>query len=268
MIIDATHGIVENADAGLFTHRNMIDANAFEQHLRTVEQPYRPLRSVLMGEGAALTIDDSTVAAAEAAVMARRLGHAVTIFINGFHVAERRPYFFSRLNVALDATRSAAFEYDGVSWDLSHGVSKARFRRAIKKKLAAIGDETRRDVFVTEIAAMLGVRTDLVPRHLCVITENELRALLSLGVDIQNHGWTHSRVGSLSPEAHTEDIRKGREWIRAICGIEADLYAVPNGDGLPPESAFEHCRAWFLLDDCHPRGEVSPGVYGRLTLSL
>lgn len=40
MIIDATHGIVENADAGLFTHRNMIDANAFEQHLRTVEQPY------------------------------------------------------------------------------------------------------------------------------------------------------------------------------------------------------------------------------------
>jgi Polysaccharide deacetylase/DnaB-helicase binding domain of primase len=268
MIINTTHGIVENAAAALFTHRNLLDSKAFEHHLRTVEQPYHPLRSALMGEGPALTIDDSTVAAAEAAVMARRLGHAVTIFVNGFQIAERLPYFFSRLNVALDATRSAALEYDGASWDLSDGISKARFRRAIKKKLAVIGDETRRDVFVTEIAAMLGVTTDFVPRHLCIITENELKALVSLGVDVQNHGWTHSRVGSLSPEAHTEDIRKGREWIRAICGIEADLYAVPNGDGLPPESAFEHCRAWFLLDNSRPCGEVSPGVYGRLTLSL
>jgi hypothetical protein len=268
MNIDTTHGIVENADAALFVHRNLLDSATFEQHLRTRPQAYHPLRSVLAGEGTALTLDDSTLAAANAAKMARRLGHAVTLFINGFHIAEGRPYFFSRLNVALDLTDMAVVNYEGTCWDLSERTGKEQFRKTVKKRLAAVGNESERDDVVTQIAALLGQKADRVPDHLRVISHDELRELVRLGIDIQNHGWTHSRVGSLSPEAHAEDIRKGREWLRATCGVEADLYAVPNGDGLPPGTGLQNCRAWFLLDDSKPGGEVSPGVYGRRTLVL
>lgn len=268
MNIDTTHGIVQNANQALFVHRNLLDSAMFEEHLRGREQPYDPLQSVVKGTGTALTLDDSTRAAADAAKLARRLGHAVTLFINGFHIAEGRPYFFSRLNVVLDTTDMAAVDYDGICWTLSERIGKERFRKVVKKRLAAIGDENQRDEVVTEIAELLGRKDASVPDHLRVITLDELRELVQIGVDIQNHGWTHSRVGAMSATAHAEDIRKGREWLRRTCGIEADLYAVPNGDGLPTDGQFRHCRAWFLLDDSRPYGEVFPGVFGRRTLLL
>ena len=95
----------------------------------------------------------------------------------------------------------------------------------------------------------------------------EVQELLDLGVEIQNHGWTHTRVGALDPVGHLADIRRGRDWLSATFGVPGDIYAVPNGDGMPVPGYFEACRAWLLLDAKTP-GRTSRGVVNRKTLHL
>lgn len=268
MSIDATHGIVVNANDEKFVHRNLLDAEGFAGYLRRRPRPYGPLLSAMMNHGDALTIDDSTVAAAQAARLARHLGHQVTLFVNGYNVVRKEPYFFSRLNSALDNASLQTIFFEGRAWNITDRHGKGHFRQAVKRRLSNIRDEAARDEFVTNIGRLLGQEDISVPPYLQVISEDELRVLKALGVDIQNHGWTHARIGSLSSEAHSEDIRLGREWLRDSCDVEAEYYAVPNGDGLPFWDNSPHYRAWFLLDDSRLSGEISPGVFGRKTLTL
>jgi peptidoglycan/xylan/chitin deacetylase (PgdA/CDA1 family) len=268
MSIDTTHGIVSDANSELFVHRNFVDTARFTGYLRSRVRPYVSLRSAIKGKGDALTIDDSTVAAADAARLARKMGHEVTLFINGYNIALAKPYFFSRLSVLLDAVKEVTVTYNGKRFDMSAWRDKERFRKVLKKQLAVISREESRDGFVTEIGRLLGQYEIELPTYLQVMSYTALKDLVSLGVDIQNHGWTHSRIGSMPPEAHAADIRRGREWLRAACGIDAEFYAVPNGDGLPFWKKSSEYRAWFLLDARWPDGEVLPGVYGRTTLTL
>lgn len=266
--IDTTHGVVENADPSRFVHRNLLDRNRLEEHFRRRERPYVPLMTAITDGGDAFTLDDSTVTAAEAARLARAYGHAVTIFINGYNIEHAKPYFFSQLNVALDGTPLKEIEYRGKRYDLRSNSTKEKFRTVIKRELSKLGKEEDRQSLTMEIAGRLETSATIVPSYLQPITVAELRQLVALGVDIQNHGWSHVRVGALSPDDHAAEIARGRQWLSENCGIDADLFAIPNGDGLPFWRSSPHFRAWFLLATGVPLGEVAPGVYNRRTLDL
>jgi hypothetical protein len=267
-IIYAMHGVAADSSPDLFVHRNLLDTNRFVAHLLQRERPYVPLAACLKGEGDALTIDDSIHAAAQAAHLARKHGHAVTLFLNGYNIERSEPYFFSRLNAALDATKVERALFNGITHDLRSGAAKQRFRSSVKQRFSLLGSDIERQNVVDEINDLLGTSESILPSFLRPITRRELTELVADGVDIQNHGWTHVQVGALPPDQHAADIRRGRDWLRSACGSEADLFAVPNGDGLPLWEVSPNYSAWFLLDDVHPLGECMPGLYNRLTLNL
>lgn len=268
MIIDTAHGAVAGASRAHFVHRNLLDLDRLEAFLRARARPYVPLEACLRGEGDAFTLDDSTVAAAVAARLARQLGHAVTLFINGWNIEQAKPYFFSRLNVALDNACARPVIFRGISHDLRSAPGKQRFRAFVKSRLARMGVEADRQDLVTEVGRLLGVSDLSVPDYLKPLAVAELKALAGDGVDIQNHGWTHVQIGALPLAAHAADIRAGRDWLELQLGTDAGLFAVPNGDGLPPAPGFGSCRAWFLLDARRPAGPCGPGLINRRTLNL
>ena len=269
MTIYATHGVVTNAVRERFSHRNLLDIDKFADHLRRRPQPYLPLAIALEQGGDSLTIDDATEAAGNAAGLARQLGHDVTLFVNGYNISNRQPYFFSRLNVALDETKLEKLSYQNEEFDLQSYGGKCRFRSAVKARLTRMGSETDRQNIVTEICYRLDVRDIVIPSYLHPLTETGVRDLLSIGVDIQNHGWSHSPIGSMTAEAHADDIRRGRQWLKVSFGVDAHHYAVPNGDGLPYWTTSPHYRTWLLLDEDFGRDRsFSPGVFPRSTLNL
>jgi len=95
-----------------------------------------------------LTIDDATVGAARACVLAREAGHEVILFVNPAQIARQRPYWFSRLDAILDERAVASVAFDGQEFDLSAGLSLRAFRLAIKANLMAM-DELQRMLFLT-----------------------------------------------------------------------------------------------------------------------
>src|SRR3569623_831964 len=99
--------------------------------------------------------------------------------------------------------------------------------------LASSGPEAERQDVITELAQRLRAVSTNVPEHFRTLTIPEIGNLIELGVDIQNHGWTHTRVGALPDREHLEDIRRGRDWLADTFGIPSSTYAVPNGDGEP-----------------------------------
>jgi hypothetical protein len=266
--IDTTHGVVAAADPGIFCHRNLLDRDKFARFLAERKEKYVPLDASLRGEGDSLTLDDSTVAAADAARMARESGHAVTLFINGYNIEEQVPYFFSQLNAAFDSAQADGVSYRNKYFPFVTMQDKQRFRTAVKRQLAHLGDEKDRQALVSEVADMLQASEPTTPPFLQPITREDLRELVSLGVDIQNHGWSHVRVGALSPREHAEEIRRGRDWLATTCGVTADVFAVPNGDGLPLWGRLTHYRLWLLLTEEYPQGEIFPSVYNRKTLEV
>jgi hypothetical protein len=265
-MIDTGHGVVGAANAS-FGHRNLFDRDAFVTYMRTRRHPYAALAEAMAIGGDAFTLDDATVAGADAAKIARQFGHHVTLFVNGYNVAEGVPYFFARLNAALDAATVPEATFDGIRYDLAKPGEKATLRKQVKRKLAVIGAESGRQDLVTEVGCLLGVSDIAVPAQFRTLRTGEIRELLDLGVEIQNHGWTHTRVGALTPAEHVADIRRGRDWLYETFGIPADVYAVPNGDGMPVPGWFDACRVWLLLDE-KPFGRIDLNVFSRRTLNL
>ena len=265
--VHAIHGIVDCVDPRLFIYRNIISASSFERHLLS-GPPYVSLSAAMAGQGTALTVDDSTKAAVDAARMARRLGSEVTIFVNGSNIESCQPYHFSVLNAVLDQTAVTSVWIGNRHFALGGNRAKEIFRKDVKKALGAIADETERLQFVYELGRMLDVNAPAVPDFLNPVSPAELNELLEEGGDIQNHGWMHSRVESLPPESYAENIKSGREWIQHTYKKDAEFFAVPYGDGLPPWDDSPHYSAWFLLRDPPAGSQPRRGVFERTNLSL
>lgn len=265
-MIDTLHGVRTGVSAELFVDRNLEELANLSAYLEN-RVPYVSLSACLNGEGDALTVDDSTLASAAAARLARYKGHEVTLFLNGYNIEESVPYFFSRLNAILDATPLDEIAFEGRRLDLRTFDAKQEFRRIVKRRLAAMASERDRQNYVTRLGQQLQAENAVVPDFLRPISRADIRELVALGVDVQNHGWTHVRPAALSPDECARDIAAGRAWLRDFSPEPADLYAVPNGDCLPPWESSPHYRAWFLLDERFPADKDGPTVFGRRSLT-
>jgi hypothetical protein len=266
-MMDAIHGIVESPDALRFVHRNLLDATDFAGYLRQ-RPPYVSLERSLLGEGDSLSIDDSTVAAADAARLVRRLGHDVTIFLNGWNIVEGTPYCFSGFNAVLDETRVNQVTSEGTLHDLRTARGKQSFRRSVKLQWMAIASESDREELIAGIGRMLGIDSIVVPPHLSPLTPEQVRELIDIGVDVQNHGWIHVRMSAISADAQAENILLGREWLRSEYGVESSFVATPYGGDIPPWNTSPHYKAWFLLDSTLTIEQHPADVFSRATLEL
>ncbi len=260
------HGVAPRVDRQRFLHRNLIAASVLQDCLSRAE-PFVPLDCALAGRGVALTIDDATRAAADAALMARHLGHAVTLFVNPGQIESGAPYHFLLLNALLDRLDGGTVEFERTTFPVADTDQRQMLRRAIKARLRGLTSEDDRRELVLQLAQQWTLGALDVGAPFATLTRADLKALSSAGVDLQNHGWTHAHHPALTPERSAQEIREGREWLRRELGTDAKWFAAPFGDALPHAIAMD-CDAWLSFNGEWKEGWIAPGVYNRGELAL
>jgi hypothetical protein len=224
--------------------RNYVPQDLLERHLRERAEPYAPLSETAVH--GALTVDDCTVGAARACLLARAAGHEVTLFVNPAQVAGGRTYWFSRFDALLDARTVAMASFGGREFDLARGAPLRAFRLAAKARLMAL-DEADTDALLDELAECLGAGEPEVPEHARTMSPEALRELVDRGVGIGSHGWDHRDVASLEPAEVVRDLRRAAEWFRVTLGITPAHYAVPYGLARLPDRAAGEVPGMILL---------------------
>ena len=57
-----------------------------------------------------------------------------------------------------------------------------------------------------------------------------LRRLIEGGHEIGNHGYFHKKHSSLNKSGNLSEIKRTHDLVRALCGVEMNLFAPPSGD--------------------------------------
>ena len=254
------HGIITHADPALFIHRNMNDADRFATHLRNRLTPYVSLVDARAGKGDALTVDDSTHAAADLARMTRALGHDITFFINPWHIETGVAYMPAVLNVLLDTALGEYIDFQNARYFVRTAQERIASRGALRHFLETIMDPEEQVRMLESCANENAIRLEL-PRHLTSISLEVVQELHTLGVDIQNHGWRHLPHRILSVEQKTENLDKSVEWLQDKLNVDAKEFAVPFGADDEVSSA--PGGNWYLLDAKRPEGQIGKGIYNR-----
>jgi hypothetical protein len=265
MSVFVLHGTVDRYVRGAAAHRNYVPRDAFETYLRSRATPFvgwnagRP-------EGDVLTVDDATHAGADACMTARRLGHEVMFFVNPFQITSGQPYFFSLLDTIIDARTAISVEYQGERYDLSTAIGAHRFRVAVRDALMVRrADEAY--AAVAQLSALLGAGGIEIAPHDRPISPAELRVLKDAGIRIENHGWSHVDINSLTDDEFAEHVTAGREWLRRELSVDASLYAVPFGaDDVPADRRRWVGDAYFLASRRFPAARLGPRCWNRKDL--
>lgn len=258
----ALHGVAASVDPQRFAYRNLVSHGALTAILTACPRLV-PLDAALAGRGDALTIDDGTRAGADAALLARRLGHDVALFVNPEQVESGEPYSFVLLNALLDNVRQPSLEFQGRTFQVSTVEAKERLRRAVKRALQQIPDERSSRQFVIDLASDWTSEALHVPPHFATLTKADLVQLREAGIDLQNHGWSHAHHAALATDASDREVRDGRDWLERELRVDACYFAVPFGDVPPPAGGTPRCDAWLMLTDTLPAGFRPPNVFNR-----
>lgn len=267
-MIYAMHGVVRHRRDDLFEQRNLVDCDEFESYLRD-RPPFVDLHSAMQGVGDALTIDDATVAAADAARLAISHGQKVTVFINGSNVEHQYPYCFAVVNRLLDHAQVQTIRLQGKEHPVATFLQKKQFRRLIKQEYRHLKIQAQELAFTELLATHLRVEHGPVSDQYRVLTRDDLWDLIALGVEVGNHGWNHVDPQHLSVGEFKHQVSRNRLWIRDSLGVDSPFYAVPFGDTLPPpvydDLLFERC---FLLTESAPPLKGRDELINRRDLTL
>lgn len=268
-MIYCTHGIVKNFNSFVFTHKNMLDWDATENYLKTRKHKFKSLELALSGEAEALTIDDNTQAAYDLAEMAIRHGHEVTLFVNPYNLAHDKDYSFALLNLLIDSLPESILEFDGKDFDCTNFAGKKRLRTTLKKVLTNPKSENERTNAVMELANHWGINLDSIPAHLTALSTREIRALLDMGVRIENHGWEHISINDWEIEEVEHFVNHSYQWLMDNLDIHATIFAVPFGEVLPISPQLNlTSKYWLLQDSALKLGSIENSVYNRETLQI
>jgi peptidoglycan/xylan/chitin deacetylase (PgdA/CDA1 family) len=227
-----------------------------------------PLSDALQGKGAALTIDDGTAAAGQAALLARQYGHHVTLFVNPWECAQSRPYYFSYLDCLLDQTNADQISFHGHTWSLQSFAEKAEFKRLVKQELRSEASIDALYDLISDVASCLHIDNISVPEHLRPLNKNELLQLAAAGVSIESHHWAHVDPVAQNCNEFAEQFETARLWFENSFG-SGNYFAAPFGEFAPPER-FRRTNdvTCFLLDECRPPGAIGPHLVNRSALVI
>jgi peptidoglycan/xylan/chitin deacetylase (PgdA/CDA1 family) len=262
--IYALHGAAGNIDRERFEFQNISDRQLLHAFLSSAP-PFVSIEEALAGQGSALTIDDGTRAASEAALLARELGHEVSVFVNPEAVEAGEPYWFTLLHLLLDRLdRTISYEFDGRRYPASTRAGRRALREPIKARCRRLRHEPARVAFIMELAERWHALPLDVPPHLVTLRKADLVTLRDAGVRLENHGWSHTDHAAIAPGESVGEIREGREWLKRELQVETTLFAVPFGDVLPSREGAAACSAWLTLSERWPPGLVRRGVINRV----
>jgi hypothetical protein len=256
------HGVAPNVERR-FRYQNIADRQAARRFLSSIPRLV-PLSAALAGAGDALTIDDATRGGADASMLARDLGHEVSLFVNPEVVESGDPYWFNLMDVLVDALSFGSYHFDSDSVAVTNETERRGLRERIKTNARALRDERDRVAYVRSLATHWQVSID-VPRHYEILRKADLVELRDAGVDLQNHGWSHADHSRLSSQDSASEIRRGREWLKTELAVDAAYFAVTYGDVMPHEQPAE-CDSWLTFFWQQPGGPMAAKVFNRVDL--
>ena len=141
---------------------------------------------------------------------ARRFGHAVTLFVNPSQVDPPVPYSFLLLSALLDGLRGHRVMLEGESFPTRSFRQRDVLRALLKEKLRDTPTEAERTSLIRALASEWRVGMLEIPRFLETLEVADLQRLLDAGVEIQNHGWSHTCHIRLDPSESAREIARGR----------------------------------------------------------
>jgi len=259
------HGCVEQWDPSRQAMRMYAPAERLRRHLETRSEPYVDPDDG--GDGDVLTVDDSTRGAAQACLMARELGHAVTLFVNPSQIISGRDYWFSRFDALVDARQAATAAFAGSTYDLRTRQGLYDFRWAVRPRLLA-ADEDSAHRLLDEVAALLQAEQAEVPDFARSIGSDELDELRRAGVRFGNHGWNHQCITSLSAAGQHAHIADTARWLEEATGQSPRDYAVPYGQArLGPQARAAVPGNIYLVGSATQSGVAEDGSIYRRNLT-
>ncbi|MBK8086429.1 MAG: polysaccharide deacetylase family protein [Devosia sp.] len=213
----------------------------------------------------ALTVDDSTMAAAAACLLARERGHEVTLYLNPYQIVARTPYFFTILNLAIDRLVERARQTEpGARWRAPRFM---QLRQEVRARLAPLQGQAL-DAAVLAFLDEWQLDMPEVPPEAGPIDMQALSGLVAAGVQIGNHGWSHADIAAMSAEALWDDISRAQRWLMDATGQRIDTFAVPFGIAIPPPEVLGRLPGiCMLVDGARPIGELAPGLVNRLDIT-
>lgn len=265
-MIYVSHGVVGNHSSGLFCHQFLLDRKNFEFYIKHKPNKYVTIENALDGKGEAFTIDDATYSSYDAAKILKKYGHEVTFFINPFYIENQVDYWFLKLNFFLDTVSQSKVNLDNKEFLLSAYQNKLTFRNELKAIVAGLPTEEERQQVLKTILK-INIDKIKIPFYLKTISETDVLDLHRLGVNIQNHGWTHRQLKDAKEDDIKREIMLGKEWINKKLQYDPGFYAVPFGDCTPTNN-LQNFTYWFLSKKSIALGSVSKKVYNRKGFKL
>lgn len=268
MSVMTMHGIAEDWNPNRQVDRNYVSRDSFTTYLKNRRSSFVGWSGPQQPEPQdVLTIDDSTMAAAAACMLARELNHQVMIFVNPLQILNKRPYYFSVLDGMLDYRSVNRAIFQGIEYSIVEAADVTVFRRAVRNSLMDLGHEDALD-HLEEIASILHCREHVLPDHLQPIDEATLRLLIKSGVTIANHGWDHVSIRQMSTAKFRKHVEMGADWLKDIGSTSASTYAVPYGE---PDLTIEQKQVltgdYMLVSKKLPIGSIGGGLVNRVDIT-
>jgi len=176
----------------------------------------------LAGEGDALTIDDATFAGLNAALLARRYGHAVSWFVNGLNVERGLPYFPFQLSCMLDDSPREECSFAGKTWGLTTMVERRALRFQLKQTYMSISSHQEIDHLLQTFSRCVGVDPDHLDSALGTVTT-------AAGVELRNHGWDHLNPHVKPEVERLSEVQRNEEYLSFFRRAVTCIFAPPFG---------------------------------------
>jgi hypothetical protein len=265
-MIYAMHGVIESPSPEKATDLWMCDTDNFISMLSR-RRPFVKLAESLQGNGDALTIDDATCAARDAALLARSYGHEVTLFVNSDYIRDDAPYYLHVLSSLVDQADPSLLAT--LCCSSAAGKGRMAARTYLKHRLARLPDERDRRTALATLLKKVGLCEVSVPKHLATLSRDQLAALVAAGVCLENHGAGHGHFSVFENFDVLHQMESCKSWLRDNLLVEPQYFAVPFGDVLPHvELSDDLALCWFTLTTALRPGFVGPKVCNRLALEL
>jgi len=265
MAVYLLHGVVDDWTAWKQAHFNYAPADRFLAHLDERLTPYAAW-APNEPDADVLTIDDATQGGAEACMLARARGHHVIFFVNPFQVATSRPYAISMLDALIDARTVSSVAYAGETFPLTDTRGVRQFRKRVKQQLM-VEDYEQSLSTIGHVGGLLAALDLDVPSHARPLSLRDLQRLREAGVQIENHGWSHLDIRTMSHALFTRDLLRARDWLRDELAIDSRLYAVPFGLTEVPAPCSAEIDEYFLVDASRPLGRLDLKCWNRADLT-
>lgn len=259
------HGSAEDWDSARQVMRHYVPEHSLRRYLTERPEPFvDPDEGV---DGDILTVDDSTRGGARTCLIARELGHAVTLFLNPSQIISGRDYWFSRFDTLVDARQVTTAEFDGTTYNLQSRQELRNFRFAARAHLL-VSTEGAAHRLLDDIEVLLEAKGAEVSDHARSIGPDQVSELQKAGVRIGSHGWDHQCISSLSGDEQLAQLIDTRDWLRETTRREPRDYAVPFGQQrLDPRARAAVPGIVYLVDPTLPPEAAGEGYRYRRNLT-